>query len=129
MFGTFLLGNKVPDDDNQKRPNNTGRIVCREAEFRPMRSNIAVRNHHAAGNPAQKAAAKINDDWEAIEKFQNNLAAENDEWHGHNQAKDNEQCLMSFMRLLSSTGNDMTKSATMIVLIAPSSFELPSIFS
>ena len=70
-----------------------------------MRSNIAVRNHHAAGNPAQKAAAKINDDWEAIEKFQNNLAAENDEWHGHNQAKDNEQCLMSFMRLLSSTGN------------------------
>ena len=71
-----------------------------------------VRNDHAARDPAEQAAAEVDDDREAVEKLQDHLAAEHDEGHRDDETEDDEKGLMRLMRLLRSArdGDDVVEA-------------------
>ena len=70
-----------------------------------MFNHPGVAHDHAARDPAEKAAAEVDDDREAVEELQDHLAAEHDEGHRNDEAEDDEEGLVRLMRLLRGARN------------------------
>src|SRR5690606_10714577 len=64
-----------------------------------------IGNQHATGNPTQQACTERHDHREAIDEFQDQCTAPNNNGHTNNQTKNHVVDLMVGMRVLRSTGN------------------------
>ena len=100
MLGALLLRNRVAHGDHGERPDGGRRIVRREGEFGPARRDEAVRDGHAARDPAEQTAAEVDDDGESVEELQHDLTPEHDEGHRDQETEDDQHRLVVVVRLL-----------------------------
>ena len=92
------LAEEVTDEDHERRTAHGERVVHHEGLFGPARRDEHVGGDHAAGNPAEKACAEVDDGGEAVDELQDDLGAEDDERHRDEQPEDDQERLLGGAR-------------------------------